>query len=246
VTPPINDETVIGSNLQAGKNISISAVQSTDGQVPADNKGNIMVAGSQITSAQGNILVAADHDITVKEDTEKHESLTESHSTSSGLLSSTTTDTRDYSLLNQVKGSTISGDQVKISSGKDLTVQGSKLVGTNDVSLTAKDHVNIVSAKETGKDEHQSSTTTSGVFSGGGLGFTIGSKSEKTTITDKTLDEIGSAVGSDNGNVAATAGNQVASAGTTFVTGKDLTITGKDVTIDNTINTVDSIKDKTG
>lgn len=80
---------------------------------------------------------------------------------------------------------------------------------------------------------------TSGLFGGGGLGFTIGSKSEKATTNDKALDQVGSTIGSINGNVSIAAGNQVTSAGTTFITGKDLNITGKGVTIDNTINTVD-------
>jgi filamentous hemagglutinin len=157
-----------------------------------------------------------------------------------GFLSSTTKDTMDHSLVNEVKGSTISSDTVKISSGNDLTVQGSDIVGTNDVTLTATNNVNITSAAENGADDHYSHTTKSGLFSGGGLGFTIGSQSTKTTTNEQTLDQVGSTVGSIDGSVSITADNKVNSAGTTFVTGKDLNITGKDVTIDNTVNTVDS------
>jgi len=234
-----SDETTVGTNLQAGNNITITA--GTSSTVNGNNnQGNIILAGSTINSTNGDINITATQGVTIQEVTEKHESLVIAHNESSSGLSTTSTDTMDHTLINKVVGSTISGDKVSVSAGTDLNIQGSNIVGTNDVTLSATNNVNITSAKETGKDEHDSSTQTSGVFTGGGLGITIGSNSEKTTTTDKTLDEIGSTVGSTNGNVTVTAGNQVASAGTTFVTGKDLTITGKDVTIDNTINTVDS------
>jgi filamentous hemagglutinin len=258
------DETTIGSNLEAGNSITITAGQlsnqqqtinndvisgrSSDGQVSNqqqtantnENSGNIKIVGSNISSEKGKVTINADKDVSVEETTERHESSKADRVSSGSILSSTTTETRDSSVVNQVKGSTISGDQVAISSGNDLTVKGSNVVGTNDVTLTATDNVNITSAKETGKDEHYSYTKTSGLFSGGGLGFTIGSQSTKTTTNEQTLDQVGSTVGSINGNVSITAGNKVDSAGTTFVTDKDLNITAKDVTIDNTVNTVDS------
>ncbi|SDF84506.1 hemagglutinin repeat-containing protein, partial [Sporomusa acidovorans] len=172
--------------------------------------------------------------------TEKHESLVQSHKKKSGFLSSKTTDKLDYSLTNEVKGSTISGEAVHVTSGKDLTVKGSNVVATNDVNLQADNDVTITSTQETGADEHYKKVKKSGLFSGGGLGFTIGTQSTKTTLNEQVKDEIGSTVGSIAGNVTVTAGNNVKSEGTTVVSGKDTTITGKNVSIDNTINTYDS------
>ncbi|BBB90438.1 hemagglutinin repeat-containing protein [Methylomusa anaerophila] len=80
----------------------------------------------------------------------------------------------------------------------------------------------------------------SGLFSSGGLGFTIGSKSEKTTLDQQTMEQAGSTIGSIEGNVNLIAGNQVNSAGTTIINGQDTNISGKNVTIDNTVNTYDS------
>jgi filamentous hemagglutinin len=238
-----DDETVIGSTLQGGGAVTVKTTSKLpDGTTIPDseNRGNITIAGSNIESDKSTVTISADKNVTIQEVTEKHESLVQTHTKHSGFLSSSTTDTMDHSLINEVKGSTISGDQVTVSSGKDLTVQGSNVVGTNDVTLSASNDVNITSAKETGNDEHYSYTKKSGLLSGGGLGFTIGTQSTKTTTTDKTLDQVGSTVGSIDGNVTVTAGNKVNSAGTAFVTGEDLNIKGKDVTIDNTINTVDS------
>ncbi|BBB90455.1 hemagglutinin repeat-containing protein [Methylomusa anaerophila] len=80
----------------------------------------------------------------------------------------------------------------------------------------------------------------SGLFSSGGIGFTIGSKSEKTTLDQQTMEQAGSTIGSIEGNVNLIAGNQVNSAGTTIISGQDTNISGKNVTIDNTVNTYDS------
>jgi filamentous hemagglutinin len=78
--------------------------------------------------------------------------------------------------------------------GKDLTIQASNVVGTNDVKLSATDTINLVSQDETGKADHYSYTKKSGLFGGGGFGFTIGSKSEKTTTKEQTLGAVGSRI----------------------------------------------------
>ncbi|WP_371363480.1 tRNA nuclease CdiA-2 [Sporomusa rhizae] len=233
-----DDETVIGSNLHAGGNVTISATQSEGNK--QSNKGNITIAGSNVTSDNGKITIKADKDVTIQEVKEKHESLVQTHKKKSGFFSSKTTDTLDYSLTNQVKGSTISGDQVDINSGNNLTVKAGTVVATNDVKLQADNDVTLTSAQETGKEEHYKRVKKSGLFGGGGLGFTIGKESTTTTLNEQVKDEIGTTVGSINGNVSIIAGNKVKSEGTTFVSGKDTNITGKEVTIDNTINTYDS------
>ncbi|SDF57171.1 filamentous hemagglutinin N-terminal domain-containing protein, partial [Sporomusa acidovorans] len=228
------DETIVGSSLEAAKDITVTALN------PAAGKGNIRITASEVNSNNGTITIAADKAVTIQTDTETHESLLATHTKSHGMLSSTTKDTRDYSLTHEVKGSTVSGEQVNILTNNDLTVRGSNIVGTKDVNLAAKGNIDLESAKETGKDEHYQRVKKSGVLSGGGLGFTIGKQSTTTTLNEQVKDEIGSTVGSINGNVHINAGNNINSAGTTFVSGKDLNITGKEVNIDNTVNTYDS------
>ncbi|EIW21669.1 hemagglutinin repeat-containing protein, partial [Pelosinus fermentans] len=235
-----DDETVIGTTLQGDNKVMITAGHLPGSTEINSNEGNINIEGSHIASDNGKVEITADKDITIQDVTEKHESLVVKHTKKSGFLSSKTTDTMNHALINEVVGSTISGDQVFIDSGNDLTVKGSNVVGTNDVTFTAQNNVNITSAAETGADEHYSYTKKSGLFSGGGLGFTIGSQSTKTTTKEQTLGEVGSTIGSINGNVSITAGEKVNSEGTTFISGNDLSITGKDVTIDNTVDTYDS------
>ena len=237
-----DDETVIGSTLQGGGQVTIAAVQLPGGASGSQqDRGNVTIAGSNIISKTGGVTIAADKDVTVEAVTEKHESLVISHTKKKGTFSSKTTDTRDYSLVNEVVGSTISGEAVTVQSGNDLTVKASNLVATNDLNLTAGNNLTITSAAETGAEDHYKKTKKSGLFGGGGFGFTIGKKSEKSTESVHTLAEVGSTIGSLQGNVTLLAGNQVTSQGTTMVSAKDLNITGKAVAIDNTINTYDSL-----
>ncbi|SCM78486.1 putative Filamentous hemagglutinin family outer membrane protein [uncultured Sporomusa sp.] len=221
------DETVTGTNLAAVGDINLSAA------------GAATIAGSAAISEQGGIDLKAGTDITIEAVTEKHETLTESKRTKSGFLSKKTTTTRDYALLNEVVGSTLSGETADISAGNDLTVKAGNLVATGDLNLTAGNDITIASMAETGAEEHYKHVKKSGLFSGGGLGFTIGSKSEKHTVEEKILAEIGSTVGSLTGDVSLTAGNQLTSSGSVISAGQNLDITGKAVTIDNTVDTYD-------
>ncbi|SEJ98022.1 Haemagluttinin repeat-containing protein, partial [Propionispira arboris] len=222
------DETVVGSNLQAGKNATVAALNS------AADKGNISITGSSVTSQNGVITIAAAKTVDIQNDMEKHESLKELHSSGHGFFSSTS-DSRDYSLLNQVKGSTVSGDQVNIQSGKDIIVHGSNVVGTNDVNLAAQDNINITSAQQTGKEDHYYHETSSGIFSGG-VGFTIGKRSITTTDAQQNITQVASTVGSTNGNVNIAAGNDVKVIASDIISGKDTNVLGKNVTIESANN----------
>lgn len=236
------DETVVGSNLHAVNNVTIVTGAVSGGQQVTNsnvNSGNISIEGGNIDTGKGKITIVADKEILVKETTERHASGKADRVSNSNIFSTTTTEGKDATVINQVKGSSISGDTVNIQTGTDLTVSGSNVVGTNDVKLSAGGNVNIQSAQETGGREHYRYEKTTGIFSSG-LGFTIGSKSEKIINNEQTIGEVGSTIGSINSNVSITAGNKVDSAGTTFVAGKDINVTGQEVNIDNTINTYDS------
>ncbi|MCE5287479.1 MAG: hemagglutinin repeat-containing protein [Pelosinus sp.] len=224
------DETVVGSNLLANKDITITALNS------AADKGNISMTASSVTSQNGTITLAAAKNISIQNDTEKHESLAELHTSGGGFFSSNS-DSRDYSLLNQVKGSTISGDQVKVVTGGDLRVTGSNVVGTNDVNLVAQGNINIASAQQTGVEDHYYHETSSGIFSGG-IGFTVGKRSTTTTDVQQATTQIGSTIGSTNGNVNFDAGKNVdVTASDIRSNTKDVNIIGQNVTITSANNT---------
>ncbi|WP_186004468.1 hemagglutinin repeat-containing protein, partial [Yersinia intermedia] len=71
----------------------------------------------------------------------------------------------------------------------------------------------------------------SGLMGTGGIGVTVGSNSQKTTDTGKSLSNVGSTVGSVGGNVSMTAGKDLTVQGSDVLAGKDIALTGKNVAI---------------
>ena len=222
-----DDETVVGGSLSATGNVTVVAAG-----------GDVTLAGSTITSENGSATVAAAQNVTVNAVTEKHESLTESRVVRQGVLYSKTNETKDYSLVNQVESSTISGNTVNVLSGNDITVTGSNVVSTSDVTLSADGNIAITSAEETSSEEHYSYEKKSGIFSGGGIGFTIGKQSEKNDSTTDAVTQVVSTIGSTEGNVTITANQDATITASDIIGSKDISITGENITVSSATNTV--------
>lgn len=228
-----NHETVFGS-LAAKGDITLKA------QETGANNGNITIIGNGITSVSGKVDIHASNNVTIKEETEKHETLRELRQTSRGFLSKTVTDTMDYSMVNQVKGTNISGEEINIISGNHLTVQGSNVVGTHDVNLTAADgNADIISAQEKTAAEHYQYEKTTGLFGSGGFGFTIGSKSQEYDATEKGVNQVGSVVGSNQGKVTITAGKDANVIASDVIGHTGIDVTAENIHIASADNTAD-------
>ena len=104
------------------------------------------------------------------------------------MLSSKTTDIYDYSKQNTVVGSNVSAGSVDIQSGKDINVKGSNVVADNDVSVKTGGNLNIGSAEQTSESEYRKSVKKSGIFAGGGLGFTIGKEKQKDQYANQNTE----------------------------------------------------------
>ena len=149
------------------------------------------------------------------------------------MLSSKTTDIYDYSKQNTVVGSNVSAGSVDIQSGKDTNVKGSNVVADDDVNVKTGGNLNIGSAEQTSESEYIKSVKKSGVFAGGGLGFTIGKEKQKDQYANQNTEQVGSTVGSVKGNVNLDADKAANVKGSTVVAGKDINITGENVSIEN-------------
>ena len=242
------DEQAVGTAFTAGGNAALAAV-STDA-----SKGNVTLTGSSLTAGvtngvdngTGTAAIAASGNVNINEAREEHDSFQAVESKRGSLVSGSTTDTMQNSQANIGVASTVSGDTVSIKAGKDLTIQGSNVVGTNDVNLAAAGNVNITASQDKQSTQSDYSKREYGFLSGlnplnqldGGLqGYTIGTRTTTDAQQATQVTNNGSMVGSLNGNLSIASGNDLHVTGSTVYAGNDLNLAGKTVTIDAAQNT---------
>ena len=197
-------------------------------------EGDVTVTGSTLHREQGAIALQAKKDVLLNTASESESRYSEERSQKKGYLSKSSSHTVTDDRSTQEKGTLLSGENISISAGNDLTVKGSAIAADRDVSLQAGHNVGIVAATETVSHYLLEEKQKSGLLSSGGIGFTIGKQSGRHEIDEKgtTQSQSLSTVGSSQGNVSITAGNQLHIGGADLVAGKDLDLTGDSVTID--------------
>ncbi|SEA11119.1 two-partner secretion domain-containing protein [Paraburkholderia sartisoli] len=247
------DETVQGSNLNAGNNLTLGAGQtatasgllsqyhvSVAGDAPGGG-GNLSVLGSSATTGStaadgttngGVTTLAATGDVTIGSVSETHDSQSWSHTDHSGFLSSDKTTDRTSSHTVDAAGSTVSGDTVSAMAGHDLTIAGSTVASTNDMALSAGHDLTITTTQDTSESSHFHEETKSGLGATGGAGISYGTSDTKDTTNDSSVAQNGSLVGSTNGSVRMTAGNNLHITGSDVIAAQDVTGTAANVIID--------------
>ncbi|MGE1562751.1 hemagglutinin repeat-containing protein [Pantoea septica] len=194
--------------------------------------GNDLKARAATLSADLALALTAGQDVTLMNG-ENTQDLDERHKVtgSSGWLSKSTTTTRDQIARQTAQGSALSGDSVTVAAGNDLRVQGSQIAGTRDVALQAGNDLSVAGATERNSEQHLAQEKKSGLSGTGGIGFSYGTQSLKTTDTAQDVTNQGSTVGSVNGNVTLEAGNRLDVNGSELIAGKNLTLDGRDVSV---------------
>jgi filamentous hemagglutinin len=225
----VNRATVTASREIAsqinGNNIAISAGR------------DLTTQGAQVTAAAA-LAATALRDINIGTANESASARDQHQNSSSGILSGKTTQTDDASSYSRQIGSTFSGNTTVLAAGRNATVTGSDVVSTQGTQITAVNNLSVIAATDTGSESHYKKETTSGVFSGGGLGVTVGSKMQSTDQTRTTTTASGSTVGATNGNVVLAAGNRYSQTASTVIAPQgDISISGKQVDIIAGINT---------
>jgi len=246
------------ARLQAGRDINLTTLQENHGESLVRNKknrhdlstssevgssiaadGNLtLIAGEDVNAraadvtAGDQLAVGAGRDINLTAGVQTGSAYDETHYKTKGFMSSKTTHTKTASDFELAQGSNFMGDTVALMAGRDLTVQGSNVVGDNDVLLAANRDVTIVAASESYKDYQYEKVTKSGL--GGGGGFNIGYS--KQARTDWMKGESGgfsaSTVGSVGGNVTIDAGRDVGVfASNVLAQDGDISIAGRNVAI---------------
>ncbi|HEY4468769.1 MAG TPA: hemagglutinin repeat-containing protein [Klebsiella sp.] len=232
VTTGSKDNLSWGDNWQhhsSSQQVGSEIVGAGNVQLGAGNDVNI-TAGN--VSAGDKLSVAAGNDISIQHGVDTNTLDQHYKATgSSGMLSRTTTESRDTISQQTVSGSQLSGDTVTLQAGHDLTVSGSSVVATQDVDLTAGNNLSLQAATEQRDETHMLQEKKSGLSGTGGIGFSYGTNDTKTTDDGKSRTSVGSTVGSTQGNVTLNAGNTLTVQGSDVLAGKDINLTGKEVNV---------------
>ncbi|MCW6569758.1 hemagglutinin repeat-containing protein [Yersinia ruckeri] len=246
-------------SLSAGRDVNLSTQQTSEYRESKEGKRqqvdeSIRQQGTEIASggnttlradrdatlnaaqvqASGDVAVSAGRDLTLNSATESDYAFFEETKTKKGFLSKTTTHTVREDYATQEKGSLLSGNNVSLSAGNDLAVKGSAVVGDGRVNLQAGNNVEIVAATEEQSSYRLEEKKTSGVFSGGGLGFTVGTSSSRHQVNEDgtTQSQSVSTIGSTGGDVNIVAGGKAHIGGADLIAGKNLSVTGDSVVIE--------------
>ena len=113
---------------------------------------------------------------------------------------------------------------------------GSQVIGTHDVAISSGKDTSISSAQEYEQHDYAKQVKKSGLLSGGGLGFTIGTEKRKDQYSDADILQKGSTVGSISGNVTITSDKDIHVNASDIIAGKDISMTGENVNISSKDN----------
>ncbi|WP_347113874.1 hemagglutinin repeat-containing protein [Leclercia sp. S52] len=220
------------NSLKQGQTNSVGSEVTGKGDVTLA-AGNDLNARAAALSAGEALNVSAGNNLTLTAG-ENTQDLDERHKVvgGNGFLSKTTTTTRDQIDRQTVQSSELNGNTVNLTAGNDLTVRGSNVAGTGDVSLLAGNNLTVETQAERNNELHQKQEKKSGLLSSGGIGFSVGTQSIKTTDTGADATQAGSTVGSVNGDLTLRAGDRLTVSGSDLVAGQDMALSGKNV--DNT------------
>ncbi len=217
-------KTETANTLTAGKDISLISgndIKARSTTVASENGQISMKAADDVTIENGYNKAMDDYGLKYKE---------------SGFLSHKTTAIKSHDESKTAIGSMLSGDKISITSGGNTTITASNVVGTNDVSITSGKNTTITSAEEVEQHDYEKRVKKSGLLSGGGLGFTIGTEKRKDQYSDADLLQKASTVGSVSGNVSIESDNKTEVGASAVLAGKNISITGENVQISSKDN----------
>ncbi|QIM68527.1 two-partner secretion domain-containing protein [Basfia succiniciproducens] len=206
--------------------------------------GRNIEAKAAAVSAGGDVLLNAGNNVTLSSGEEYHYVDSAFKDTGRGFLNKTTTKTRDISEQTFAIGSQLDGNNVDIFTQQgDVNIIGSDVVAENELNVAAK-NINIAAATNQVYSENLKQVKKSGLMGSGGIGFTIGSRSQKHVYGENTItqSDARSTVGSVNGNVSMTAENHVNIQGSDVIaqTDKSIDIIGKSLTVEAGRDVIDS------
>ena len=213
-------------NLQAGNDVNIR-----NGIVNSEHGVTSVEAGNDVTITNGQSYSRDEYGLKYKE---------------KSLLSRTTNIIRTDHEHTGVLSSTIGGDTINVKANRNVSVTGSNILGTKDVSVSAGNDVRTDSGEETQRDDIYQYSKKSGLI-GAGIGFTIGSKKMTDTTDGRYKTQVASNIASSDGEINVKAGNEIHSTTTNYFSNQPADLSAQNVIVDgkhNTAHVVQSHEEK--
>ena len=213
-------------NLRAGNDVNIR-----NGIVNSEHGVTSVEAGNDVNITKGNSYSRDEYGLKYKE---------------KSLLSRTTNIIRTDHEHTGVLSSTIGGDTINVKANRNVSVTGSNILGTKDVSVSAGNDVHTDSGEETQRDDVYQYSKKSGLM-GAGIGFTIGSKKVTDTTDGRYKNQVASNIASSDGEINVKAGNEIHSTTTNYFSNQPADLSAQNVIVDgkhNTAHVVQSHEEK--
>ena len=216
--------TELGTEIRADGNISIAA-------------GNDLKArAAAIASTEGTTSLAAGRDITLTAGRETAEDHYGHRHTASGFLSSTRTTIRIDNATDEARGTLVTGKNINLAAKQDVMLQAANVLADNTTNIAAGRNFTAASEENYAHTDSFKEEKTSGIFSSGGLGFTIGTQQVKSERDSSALTQAGTNIAGFAGDVKITAGDTAHLTSASILAGKNASITAKETQIDGREN----------
>lgn len=219
--------TELGTAILSDSNVTLRAgndVNIRNGIVNSEHGLTSVEAGNDVTITNGNSYSRDEYGLKYKE---------------KSLLSRTTNIIRTDHEHTGVLSSTIGGDTINVKANRNVSVTGSNILGTKDVSVSAGNDVRTDSGEETQRDDVYQYSKKSGLM-GAGIGFTIGSKKVTDTLEGNSKTNVNTLIGSTNGKISIDANNKAHLTSTDIIGKDDIEVSASDITLDGKHDTVAS------
>ena len=216
--------TELGTEIRADGNISLTA-------------GNDLKArAATIESKNGTASLSAGNDISLTAGRETAEDHYGHRHTASGFLSSTRTTIRIDNATDEARGTLVTGRNINLAAKQDVTLQAANVLADNNTNIAAGRNFTAASEENYAHTDSFKEEKTSGIFSSGGLGFTIGTQQVKSERDSSALTQAGTNIAGFAGDVKITAGDTAHLTSASILAGKNASITAKKTQIDGREN----------
>uniref|UniRef100_UPI000A93143A hemagglutinin repeat-containing protein n=1 Tax=Haemophilus influenzae TaxID=727 RepID=UPI000A93143A len=213
------DEKMGAGNHYRHEKVEEAVVSRVKGKGDVELTGkNILSEGAQLDS-EAKLMAIAENDLVLNGAKESRD-FEEFHKTKSGSVAKVTKTSLDKQHSVTQVGTQVSGKEVLLSAGHDVKAKAIQAIADDNLHIQAGHDVDIAADTNHFKNKRVETKKTRGVFTDGGIGFTVGSKSEKHDYETEgwTQSDARSTLGSMNGNITVSAGNHSNVMGTDMIT----------------------------